>query len=293
LLALLFAAWASQTPALAVEGPSYGPTLPPDGRLELEVQVRHSLEATLVDALGPSQGPPLAQVAKRLVVWFMDPRRDLRAGDELRMSYSMAEPPEEPVVHALSVASQKHEQVFAVLRHQPAGAPWPRYFDAEGRELERRLVHGPIQSYEQVTSLLGDGRGHKGVDFKAPVGTPIEAPFAGTVTRRNWSTRSNGRCVELVAKGSGMKAYFLHLSSVDVRPGQSVERGDLLGRSGNTGRSTAPHLHYELHRRDGRVIDPFRVHDTRRIVLPPDSMPAFEAAWRESFPEEIGTHARP
>lgn len=292
MLALLITACVGQTPSLAVEGPAYGPMLPPGGRLEVEADVRHSLEATLVGELGRSQGPPLAQVAKRLIVWFMNPRRDLRAGDRLRLVYSITEPPEEPVIHALSLQSQKHERVFEVLRHQPEGAPWPRYYDAAGRELEKRLVNAPIQSYEQVTSLLGDGRGHKGVDFKAPVGTPIKAPFAGTVTRRNWSTRSNGRCVELVAEGSGMKAYFLHLSRIDVRPGQTVKPGDRLGLSGNTGHSTAPHLHYQLERRDGRVLDPFRVHDTRRVTLSAEALPAFEAAWRESFDED-GIDARP
>lgn len=283
MLALLLAVWAGQTPSLAAEAPTYGPHLPADGRLVVEATVRHSLEATLVDALGPYHGPALAQVAKRLVVWFMDPRRDLRAGDALRVVYSMSPEPDEPIVHALSLQSQKYERSFAVLRYQTEGAPWPRYYDAEGRELERRLVDSPIESYEQVTSLLGDGRRHKGVDFKAPVGTPIKAPFAGKVTRRNWSTRSNGQCVELIAKDSGMKAFFLHLSRIDVRPGQVVEKGELLGRSGNTGHSTAPHLHYQLHRRDGRVVDPFRVHETRRLSLPARAKPDFEAAWENSF----------
>ncbi|MEM1025313.1 MAG: M23 family metallopeptidase [Myxococcota bacterium] len=283
MLALLFATWVCQPQSLAAEEPVYGPVLPEDGRLELQTSVRSSLEATLVDALGPSHGPSVAQVAKRLVVWFIDPRRDLRAGDRLELVYSMPPAPQEPIIHALSLQSQKHDRRFAVLRHRPEGARWPRYYDAEGRELELRLVDGPIESYEQVTSLLGDGRGHKGVDFKAPVGTPIRAPFAGTVTRRNWSTRSNGRCVELVAKDSGMKAYFLHLSEIAVRPGQSVEQGRVLGRSGNTGRSTAPHLHYQLHRSDGQVIDPYRVHETRRRSLPPSARPAFQAAWRRSF----------
>ena len=58
-------------------------------------------------------------------------------------------------------------------------------------------MDGPLDEYEQITSLLKDRPNHKGMDFKTPVGTPVKAPASGTVTRINWNWHANGDCVEL------------------------------------------------------------------------------------------------
>jgi murein DD-endopeptidase MepM/ murein hydrolase activator NlpD len=267
------------SPSSSETGPAFGPEMPPEGPFALEVPIRHSLEASLSAAVGPSLGSPLAQVTKRILVWWLDLRRDLRAGDQLRLVYRTPWDAE-PVVEAVWLRSGKLREERQAIRFHAAGAPFPRYFDREGRALEPEFVHPPIQSYEQVTSLLGDGRGHKGVDFKAPVGTPIKAPFDGRVVRRNWATRRNGRCIELEADDMKVRALFLHLADVHVRAGQRVRRGDQLGTSGNTGHSTAPHLHYQLERADGRILDPFRFHPTRRGRLAADQRTSFERRWR-------------
>ena len=255
---------------------AYGPALPEDGIFLVEASVHQSLEVTLTRMLGRELGSPLAQVAKRVVIWWLDPRRDLRAGDALTIAYSRNED-EEPIIHALWLDSQKVGSFEAMLFKAQA-SPWPRHFDRQGLEIEARLKGTPIESYEQVTSLLGDGRGHKGVDFKAPVGTPILATFDGAVARRNWSTRSNGRCLELIGD-DGMRAYYLHLERASVKPGERVRTGDVIGTSGNTGRSTAPHLHYQLMNEAGRVVDPYRYHSTHRRKLPATERPEFERAW--------------
>jgi murein DD-endopeptidase MepM/ murein hydrolase activator NlpD len=86
---------------------------------------------------------------------------------------------------------------------------------------------------------------HKGIDITASRGSPIYAPAAGKVTyAQRFSTY--GLCVE-VEHGAGIMTRFAHLSGFAVDVGQTVARGDMLGYVGNTGRSTAPHLHYEVH----------------------------------------------
>ena len=96
----------------------------------------------------------------------------------------------------------------------------------------------------------------------------------GTVTRINWHWRGNGNCVE-VRYADGVMAKFLHLSEIQVEVGDSVAAGEVIALSGNTGRSTAPHLHYQVER-GGHVLDPVDYHGTIRRQLSPAAMKRFE-----------------
>ncbi len=240
------------------------------------MKINSSLERSFNEATGPKMGPKLAQVVKRALVWWLNPRRDLRKGDVLEVLYEPLEDAE-PIAHAIWFSSQKLGAPKTAIRFKPEGANFARWYERSGLELERALKSSPIQNYEQITSLLGDGRRHKGIDFKAPVGTPIQAPFSGKIRRRNWSTRRNGNCLELFDPKTQTTAYFLHLDRIDrgMRPGRYVKRGQRLATSGNTGRSFAPHLHYQLERR-GRVIDPFRYYPTKRARLSSAQIEALE-----------------
>lgn len=86
---------------------------------------------------------------------------------------------------------------------------------------------------------------HKGIDITAPTGTPIVASATGRVTYADRFT-TYGLCVE-VNHGNGIMTRYAHMSRIAVRIGQRVARGDVIGYVGSTGRSTAPHLHYEVH----------------------------------------------
>jgi murein DD-endopeptidase MepM/ murein hydrolase activator NlpD len=85
---------------------------------------------------------------------------------------------------------------------------------------------------------------HSGIDIKAQMGTPVHAPAAGTVVVAG-AAHEYGTAV-MLDHGQDIKTLYGHLSKVSVRPGQKVERGMLLAFSGNTGRSSGPHLHYEI-----------------------------------------------
>ena len=90
-------------------------------------------------------------------------------------------------------------------------------------------------------------RFHQGQDFSVPTGTPIFAPADGVV-KRAYYIGGFGNHIKL-DHTSGYSTTFAHLSKIFVRHGQKVNRGDIIGETGNTGRSTAPHLHYEVHYR--------------------------------------------
>jgi murein DD-endopeptidase MepM/ murein hydrolase activator NlpD len=95
---------------------------------------------------------------------------------------------------------------------------------------------------------------HKGMDFSARQGTPIYATGDGVVKKADNSLSGYGNHIE-INHGYGYLTLYAHLSKYNVRPGKKVKRGDVIGYVGSTGRSEAPHLHYEVHK-DGKVVNP-------------------------------------
>ncbi|MGB5665763.1 MAG: M23 family metallopeptidase [Maribacter sp.] len=95
---------------------------------------------------------------------------------------------------------------------------------------------------------------HWGMDFTAPKGTPIYASGDGKITRADNNASGYGKHIR-IDHGYGYMSLYAHLSNYNVKKGQKVERGDLIGFVGNTGRSEAPHLHYEVWKDEDR-IDP-------------------------------------
>lgn len=113
----------------------------------------------------------------------------------------------------------------------------------------------PVKARFRYTSPFGMrwGRMHKGIDMAAPRGTAIYAPADGVVTHAGWSS-GYGRLVK-IKHAFGLETRYGHMSRIRVKKGQRVSRGDRIGDMGSTGRSTGPHLHYEI-RVDGKAINP-------------------------------------
>ncbi|HLV53863.1 MAG TPA: peptidoglycan DD-metalloendopeptidase family protein [Cryomorphaceae bacterium] len=95
---------------------------------------------------------------------------------------------------------------------------------------------------------------HYGMDFSAPPGTEIFATGDGVVVKTIVSRRGFGKHV-VIDHGYGYETLYAHMSKISVQRGQKVRRGDVIGEVGNTGTSSGPHLHYEVHK-DGKPIDP-------------------------------------
>jgi murein DD-endopeptidase len=265
------------TPQTAAPAGTTPPLAPPmeGGLRAMSVTIDGPLERAIVAGAGREMGPALAQVITRTLVWWVDVPQDLLRNDVLQVVYE-PQTTGEPLVHAVSFQSHKTGQTHKAYRFKHDGSAFPRYYQPTGEELEMRLQPSPLDDYEQVTSLIRDGRRHKGVDFKTAVGTPVRATFNGTLTRRNWNFRGNGNCLELTENGTGRKVLYLHL---DVLPassvvGKRVNVGDVIANSGNSGHSFAPHLHYQLEAANERVLDPFTVHKPYRRTIPDQHKPA-------------------
>lgn len=101
--------------------------------------------------------------------------------------------------------------------------------------------------------VLGGRRQHHGIDLAAPTGTPVYATADGIVGRADWYS-SYGLYIS-INHGASMETRYAHLSRLAVAAGDNVKKGDLIGYVGSTGRSTGPHLHYEV-RVDGLAVNP-------------------------------------
>jgi murein DD-endopeptidase len=242
----------------------------------LEFKVRNSLNYTVCKILSRKDGcAALSAHLGRLMSWFFDVNRNIRNDDSMKVIYQKLEGPEQFKILKLSYKSQRFGKTYVANFFD--GLSQGGYFDLEGNDIAHRIIESqsPMRTYTEITSLPGDFRkgvgGHSGTDFKAPVGTPVYSGFEGKVTRANWNTRANGYCVEIDHPKQGIKTLYLHLSRVLVKRGQTIKAGQQIAESGNTGRTFAPHLHYEIqHRKNkARIYNPFKSkhhkHYTRKI----------------------------
>jgi murein DD-endopeptidase len=154
----------------------------------------------------------------------------------------------------------------------------PRYEDGVARAaqaLSLATAYGlawPLPDRAPVTSkfgfradpLSGERRLHAGVDLGVPVGTPVRAPGPGVV-RRASNDSVNGRTL-VIDHGSGITTVYCHNDALLVSAGDRVETGQIVSRSGDTGRSTGPHLHYQLDLPSGPA-DPFRFRVAHPVQL--------------------------
>jgi murein DD-endopeptidase MepM/ murein hydrolase activator NlpD len=102
----------------------------------------------------------------------------------------------------------------------------------------------------------GEGSFHKGVDITAPTGTTVRNTADGVVVQAEMVSGGYGRLV-IIDHGGGIQTYYAHLSKISVHAGQELHSGDVIGQVGTSGRTTAPHLHYEVHS-GGVPVNPYK-----------------------------------
>jgi murein DD-endopeptidase MepM/ murein hydrolase activator NlpD len=132
----------------------------------------------------------------------------------------------------------------------------------------RKPVTGEIDESSpfgvRVDPIVHEAAMHTGIDFRGDIGDPIRATASGTVTVAGWSG-GYGKMVE-IDHGNGLATRYGHLSEIDVDVGDTVRAGEVIGKLGSTGRSTGPHLHYEV-RAKGEPVDPQKFLDAGDRLL--------------------------
>lgn len=149
------------------------------------------------------------------------------------------------------VQSKSYDELFKLAKEKAERlACTPAIQPISNKDLER-MASGygwRIDPIYKTTKM------HAGIDFTASVGTPIYATGNGTIRSAEFNSGGYGLCVE-INHGYGYETLYGHMSRIAVRAGQKVKRGDLIGYVGNTGKSTGPHVHYEVIK-NGNKIDP-------------------------------------
>jgi murein DD-endopeptidase MepM/ murein hydrolase activator NlpD len=134
------------------------------------------------------------------------------------------------------------------------------YFDRNGKSTKNSLMKTPVDGARMSSGygmrrhpVLGYDKMHKGVDFAAPTGTPIYAAGDGVVEKAaRWGGYGN---YVKIRHNSSLKTAYAHMHSIKVKAGTRVKQGQIIGTVGTTGRSTGPHLHYEV-LMGGKQVDP-------------------------------------
>lgn len=144
----------------------------------------------------------------------------------------------------LVVQSKSYDQVFKLAKEkEKMVASIPAVQPVDMHDLRRigSLFGYRTDPFYKVTKF------HEGIDFTAPIGTPIYATGDGVVSEAGYNSGGYGNKIT-INHGYSYETVYAHLSRIKVRVGQKVKRGEVIGYMGNTGKSTAPHLHYEVHK---------------------------------------------
>ena len=212
-----------------------------------------------------------------------DFQREVNPGDVFEAAFEQTENasgeavgPPKLVYASLSTAAKSKAIYFFAPKSGDPG-----WFDGNGRSIIKSFMRTPIDG-AHITSqfgmrehpVLGFMKMHKGTDFGAPIGTPIYAAGDGTVT---WAAMKgpNGN-LTVIQHDNGWQTFYLHQSAFapGIAPGVRVHQGETIGFVGTTGRSTGPHLHYEMHI-NGEAVDAMKVPLDDGHSLAPADLPDF------------------
>jgi murein DD-endopeptidase MepM/ murein hydrolase activator NlpD len=187
--------------------------------------------------------------------------RSIKKGDKLAIVYDQKMRLGQPIgVPDIKVAMiESNHKKYYVFKHTDG-----KYYDEEGKELVKKYMGKPLK-HIRITSpftnrrwhpVLHRYKAHLGTDFGARRGTPILAAADGKVIFSGWM-RGYGNVIK-IQHDDGYVTLYAHQSRRKAKVGQNVEKGEVIGFVGSTGRSTGPHLHFGLYK-NGRAINPMRL----------------------------------
>jgi len=215
----------------------------------------------------------------------IDFRRELKRGASFSVVYEALTAEGEPItwgpVNGRVIAAEfvNKGQTFSAMWFKD-GDGKGAYFGLDGQSKQRSFLASPLE-FSRVTSgfamrmhpIFNNWKQHNGVDYGAPVGTPVRTVGEGVVEFAGWQN-GYGNVIQ-VRHGNERLTVYAHLSHIDVAKGQHVEQGAIIGAVGQTGWATGPHLHFEV-KIDGLQQDPLLVAQTSEAaVLAPASKARF------------------
>jgi murein DD-endopeptidase MepM/ murein hydrolase activator NlpD len=216
-----------------------------------EAKILKSLYKTAID-LG-IQANVIIEFA-RIYGFQVDFQRDIRKGDSFQIMYEVFEDEEGKifetgnVIFADLILRNQKNTFYYFDKKNSAG-----HYDKSGKSVKKALMKTPINGARLSSSfgmrkhpIDGFNKMHKGTDFAAPLGTPIMASGDGKVIRAKWCG-GGGNCIK-IKHNSTYSTIYAHMSkfAVGIKNGVRVKQGQIIGYVGSTGKSTGPHLHYEV-----------------------------------------------
>lgn len=219
--------------------------------------------------------------------WDVDFNTDLRTGDSFKIIFEKKYLKGKFVGYGNILAAElvNRGRKYRAFFFQPPDSPKPGYYDAEGKSMEKEFRRSPIQ-WARITSRFSHSRlhpihkvyqAHYGVDYGAPIGTPVQATADGIVTFAGWNG-SSGRMLRLRHRNA-YETMYLHLRSFapGIKVGVRVKSGDIIGYVGSSGESTGPHLDYRI-KRNGSYLNPLSARFAPVAPIKEEFLPLYKAA---------------
>ena len=241
-----------------------------------------ALDASIPDSILPKpERDALAWELADVYAWEVDFTRDIRPGDHYAIIAERMRTPDGEVRFSRVLAGDLvvggREYTAFEFDSLSSGSS---YYDADGKSLRRAFLRAPLQ-FRRLASgfggrfhpILGRWKQHEGVDYAAPLGTPVMAAGDGVVLRAGRSG-GYGNLIE-IRHANGITTRYGHLSRIVVHAGQRVKQQEYIGNVGATGLATGPHLHYEF-RVGGVARDPRSIKAGSGTPIPDASRAAFD-----------------
>jgi murein DD-endopeptidase MepM/ murein hydrolase activator NlpD len=244
-----------------------------------------TIDGSLYEA-GAKAKIPAATLAAfiRAYSYSVDFQRDVHEGDKFAILYEATVNDKGDVVkggNILAAFLRLGDKVQKIYLNRTADGSL-EFFSPDGRSIKRSLLRTPVAAVKitsgfgmRVHPLLGYSKMHKGVDFGAPVGTPVFAAGDGVIEKMGW-WGGYGKYIR-IRHGNDMGTAYAHLSRFNtaLQEGSRVRQGQIIALTGSTGAVTGPHLHFEV-LKHGSQVNPLTVTDAIGDVLGPREMVSFK-----------------